>query len=279
MKGERISHSISDIVYYVSEQGNYRTTNEDKHDIVINLNGNNRNKSNVNFYGLYDGHGGSFVSKFLADNMSKCLTDKRVSYPPNIRFIKKIYTCVQEELRTKHNKYSSETGSTCVVVIHYKKNDNDYLCVMNTGDSRAIICRNNMGMPLTKDHKPNWPEEYIRILNLGGQIESDTPDYRICGLSVSRAFGDLNAEPYVTFMPDIFQYKLTKKDKFIVLGCDGLWDVVDNQECVNFVLNCCYDITSGVRIHKKLNIAAKLADYALQKGSSDNITIIVVFFD
>jgi hypothetical protein len=84
-----------------------------------------------------------------------------------------------------------------------------------------------------------WPEEKRRIKNLGGTIthypKGDDP--RIKGLSVSRAFGDFNAEPYLTNMPDIFRYKLDKNDKFIVFACDGLWEVLQNQDVVNFILN------------------------------------------
>src|SRR5436305_1930508 len=74
-----------------------------------------------------------------------------------------------------------------------------YINVINTGDSRCIICRDNLGIPLSKDHKPNWPEERYRIQQLGGKIYYDGDDYRIKDLSVSRAFGDIDAEPYVTY--------------------------------------------------------------------------------
>jgi serine/threonine protein phosphatase PrpC len=63
----------------------------------------------------------------------------------------------------------------------------------------------------------------------------------------------------------------------MILACDGLWDVLDNQEAVNYVITQCYDLEMN-RINKKINIARMLAELALQKGSSDNITVIVIFF-
>ena len=51
------------------------------------------------------------------------------------------------------------------------------------------------------------------------------------------------------------------------------------QEAVNFVLLMCYDKTLKTRINKNVNIAKKLAEYALKKGSSDNVTVIIYFFD
>jgi len=112
---------------------------------------------------------------------------------------------------------------------------------------------------------------------LGGKIEFDGDDWRIENLSVSRAFGDVKAGPYVTHVPDVFKYRLGNKDQFMILACDGLWDVMTNQEVVDFVLHICYD-QNMVRIDPGVNIAKKLADIAVQKGSTDNITIIISFF-
>ena len=145
------------------------------------------------------------------------------------------------------------------------------------GDCRCVICRNNIAIPLTKDHKPNWPEENHRISKLGGTIEFDKVDWRIGDLSVSRAFGDVEHYPYVIHYPDIFTYEIIEKDKFIVLACDGLWDVLSNQDVVNYILMECYDNTLTTRINHSVNIAKKLADYAIKKKSTDNITVVVIF--
>ena len=107
----------------------------------------------------------------------------------------------------------------------------------------------------------------------------DGYDWRIGDLSVSRAFGDKDAAPYVTAKPDIYRHKIKKSDKFMILACDGFWDVFDNQDAVNMVLGLAYDLRSGKRINNKVNIAKVLANAALEKGSTDNITIIVVFFN
>ncbi|MEK7801575.1 MAG: PP2C family protein-serine/threonine phosphatase, partial [Pseudomonadota bacterium] len=136
----------------------------------------------------------------------------------------------------------------------------------------------NVGIPLTKDHKPNWPEETARIKALNGQIVFDGCDWRIKDLSVSRAFGDISAEPYVTCMPDIFRYKLTSEDKFMVVACDGLWDVLGTQDVTNYILETYYDISNGKRIGRNINVAKQLAKLAIDKGSTDNVTAIVVFF-
>ncbi len=265
-------------IHSVSLKGK-RPANEDRHDIILNIDGHDKNKAPVNYYAVYDGHGGKFVSKFLHDHMSQCFIDKRVEYPLKKIFVKKVYEFWQNILKTDFKINATNAGSTCLIAIQYKCNDSEYLNVLNTGDSRCIICRNNIGNSLTKDHKPNWPEENIRIKSLGGQIIFDGFDWRINDLSVSRAFGDITAEPYVTCMPDIFRYKITSEDKFIVLACDGLWDVFTNQDVVNFILDNCYDMRTGERINKHVNIAKKLAEFAITKGTTDNVSIVIVFFN
>merc|ERR1712078_476555 len=133
-------------------------------------------------------------------------------------------------------------------------NNNNYINIMNTGDCRAVLCRNNVAIPLTKDHKPHWPDERRRINQLGGEIYFDGHDYRITDLSVSRAFGDKSSSKYVTHRPDLYKYKLNKNDKFLILACDGLWDVLTNHDAINFVLDNCYDISMSNRINQNINI-------------------------
>jgi len=70
-------------------------------------------------------------------------------------------------------------------------------------------------------------------------------DGRVNGsLNLSRALGDLEykqtkelppEEQMVTASPDIVTEKLQRDDEFIILACDGIWDVLSNQEAVDFV--------------------------------------------
>ena len=105
---------------------------------------------------------------------------------------------------------------------------------------------------------------------MGGRIKFDGVDWRIGDLSLSRAIGDLDNTPYVTHKPEIFRYRLNKKDRYIIFACDGLWDVVSNNDAVNFV---------NYLLDKRYigNISKKLAEYAIQKGSYDNVTVSIMF--
>lgn len=254
----------------------HRKQNEDKHNVYINLNGGDKSKAPINFYSVYDGHGGKQVSKYLCENLKEYFIKKTTRYPLNRIDILKTYNEIQ--LNLKNTNFAQNMGSTALVVIQYTKDENVYLNIMNSGDSRCVLCRDNFAIPLTKDHKPHWPEEQHRISLLGGDIIYDGYDWRINDLSVSRAFGDVYATPYVTHVPDIYRYKLDKNDKFCILACDGVWDVLSSQDVVNFILINCYDKSLKTRINKHYNIATQLGEYAIKMGSTDNITIIVVFF-
>ena len=264
-------------VYSISKKG-IRDQNEDKDTIIINLNNQNNNIAKINIFGVYDGHGGKFVSKYLSENLPNYFTNKNITFPLSGKYIRDSFAITQKNLEKNYPVESDYCGSTCLMALEYIYEKKRYIDVVNLGDSRCIISRNNIANVITKDHKPNWPDEKKRLQQMGGEIYYDGVDWRIGALSVSRSFGDVDSKPYISIKPDIFRYKITRKDQFMILACDGLWDVLDNQEVVNFVVSQCYDL-EGNRINKKTNIARMLADLALQKGSSDNITAIVVFFN
>jgi serine/threonine protein phosphatase PrpC len=176
-------------------------------------------------------------------------------------------------------------GSTCLVFqLERGKKDTYHIQAINIGDCRAVLCNEYfIAVTLTKDHKPTQWEERIRIEKLGGKITKDPgDDARINGLAVSRAFGDLDVVPYVTHVTEIFNYTININSKFVILGCDGVWDVLSSQEAVDFVI---YEMLSNntqhenYHTHTQKKIAKKLGEYALKKGSGDNISIIILFFN
>ena len=255
-------------VYSYSLQGK-RDENEDKHEHIIN-----KDIHPINFFAVYDGHGGKTVSNFLKKNLCKYYINKidikyfsKSNYEIIKNYTNKVYERLQHMLLKKHPRISQICGSTACVGIQY----NNDLWIINVGDSRAIKCnKSNIAEQLSLDHKPNNPLEKNRIEQLGGKIDFDGFDWRINGLSLSRAFGDNDCIPYVNNTPDIFKYELASDDKFIIFACDGLYDVLSNQDIVDFILDLFNNLFTG-------NYAKELAEYAYKKGSSDNITVIIYF--
>ena len=272
-------------VHYCSLIGK-RDSNEDQHDIFINIDAKDNDKKKINFFAIYDGHGGKSVSKYLKNNLSNYFTSELTSYDlenKNLKkYIEKVFDFTQMKLERLYKNISYNIGSTALIIIFYYKKNNIYYTIANCGDCRSVLCNeNNQVIQLTIDHKPNIFNEKKRIEELGGEIEFDGYDWRISGLSVSKSFGDLDALPYVSHKPDIFyDNKLKKNDKFIILGCDGLWDVIDNQDAVNFILSNLNKINSknNQLNNNQNNISYLLANYAINKGSTDNISIIIIFF-
>jgi serine/threonine protein phosphatase PrpC len=119
----------------------------------------------------------------------------------------------------------------------------------NIGDSRAILSRNGQAIDLTKDHKPELPEEKSRIEKVGGFIKWDGDVdkkgkpiagrgvYRVNGnLALSRAVGDMYMRPFVVATPDITLFDGDwKNDEFIIVATDGFWDVFSSEYAVHFV--------------------------------------------
>jgi serine/threonine protein phosphatase PrpC len=265
------------IITHAGLQGK-RPTMEDNEIIELNGKGTNKNKRNVNLFAVFDGHGGSEISKYLKKNLGQYFMNPKTKYPLNKTYCVDVCNKLQNEIKTLPNEVGFLSGSTALIGVIFQKNNNKYLNIINIGDCRSVLCRNNIAVPLTVDHKPNYPIEKRRIENLGGVIKKDLYDWRIGNLSVSRAFGDLDTAPYVTPEPDLYRYKLVKSDKFLIFGCDGLWDCLTNQQVCNFILNNFYNETLDKLIYKKKDIAQKVAQYAIASGSTDNVSVIIIFF-
>jgi len=263
-------------IYSYSLQGK-RNTNEDNHFYLLNANNENTDYNPINFFGVFDGHGGKMISTYLKKilpqyfiNKPKLIQTHHV-YNKSDTYLRKhfnvIYNKIQSSLTELHPIVVQRCGSTALVGIQYKNK----LWILNVGDSRVIRCNNlNIAEQLSLDHKPSLPTEKIRIESLGGMIEYDGYDWRIKGLSLSRAFGDKDCYPYVIHEPDIYKYKVRKNDKYLIFACDGLFDVLSNQDIVNF-------INTLIIYNYDKNYAQALAQYAYDKGSLDNITIIIYF--
>ena len=141
------------------------------------------------------------------------------------------------------------SGSTAIVVIVTKT----HIVFANCGDSRALLSRNGGQIVFaTADHKPYNENEKLRIEKAGGSVIIQ----RVNGsLAVSRALGDFDykrvenlpcTEQLVSAEPELTCIERSPDDEFLVLACDGIWDVMSNQEVVDFVryrLSVHHDLT------------------------------------
>ena len=252
-------------IYFTSIKGR-RQSNEDCHNIILNKILNNNIK--INLLSIYDGHGGNKISQFLKNNIPCLYCNAKLKYPLTDKHHIKIFNFLQERIIS--GKYGYSQGSTCLINILYRYNNELYMNILNLGDCRLTIVNvNNTFDQITTDHKPDDKIESKRISDIGGKIYKDSEGiYRIGDLSLARAFGDGDNAPYISHIPDIYTIKITKKHEFIVMACDGLWDVIENDEL--------YKLLKKYQINKLSNYATELATEALNRGSTDNISIIVL---
>jgi len=171
-------------------------------------------------------------------------------------------------------------GCTSVVAVIVGRT----LVVANAGDSRGVICRKGgLAEPLSFDHKPLQRREMTRITNAGGFVNQFG---RVNGnLNLSRSIGDLKykqvpgippAEQMITAEPDILSTTIGEGDEFIILGCDGIWDCLTNEECVKYV----YDRIDSKRPHEigieMLDEIVSADPRASQGIGGDNMTIMII---
>ncbi|KAJ2979703.1 hypothetical protein NUW54_g11101 [Trametes sanguinea] len=135
----------------------------------------------------------------------------------------------------------------------------------NAGDARGVLCRAGRGVRLTYDHKGSDKQEAKRIMDAGGFVMSG----RVNGvLAVTRSLGDSSMKEFVVGSPYTTETELSEEDEFLILACDGLWDVVSDQAAVELV--------RGIADPRKA--AEELLDHAYRNYSSDNVTVLVVRF-
>ncbi|KAG6389586.1 hypothetical protein SASPL_151057 [Salvia splendens] len=174
------------------------------------------------------------------------------------------YSHTDSEFLKSENNQNKDAGSTASTAILV----GDRLLVANVGDSRAVICRGGDAFAVSRDHKPDQTDERQRIEDAGGFVMW-AGTWRVGGvLAVSRAFGDRQLKQYVVADPDIQEEKVDDTLEFLILASDGLWDVVKNEEAVSMTKP----------IPDPEDAAKRLMQEANQRGSGDNITIVVVRF-
>ena len=299
-------------------QGIVRNYNEDRVSIIINMNKpkdyNKGRWPKTSFFGIYDGHGGEGCSEYLRDNLHKLICNNEY-FPENISEAIKFGISKAEQdflnnfaLSENKEEIIDKSGSCAIIIIIVDSN----IYIANVGDSRCLLSMNNGNqyIEVTKDHKPNSPNEIIRIKKNGGNIyQSQTVinntenmelngkiligPYRVLPgrLSVSRTIGDAEAKivkfggnPNVIICePEIFMYDLKKEDiDFFILGCDGIYDQMSNKE----VLDCAWMILNEKdnmlikeckNIHNQSGLIVDLIlKSSLARKSFDNVTCLFI---
>jgi protein phosphatase 1G len=254
----------NDLTFVVSEMQGWRDQMEDSTLTVLKL---DEPLSDTSLFGIFDGHGGPMVSKICEQSFPLEICRQAKSSESLSVALEKAYTEIDAFLQTtgslKNMRVSAGSsiplfridepegvprenlfdfiGSTAVIVLLRDRE----LVVSNAGDSRAILCRDGMALELSRDHKPESPRERTRIENAGGRVSVVGPCHRVdFGLNLSRALGDFlykrnvdlpASHQKITAIPEIVLERIQEDDEFIILGCDGIFELLTSQQVINFV--------------------------------------------
>ena len=183
------------------------------------------------------------------------------------------------------NDIYMRTGCTACVFAIDEANKKLYFA--NAGDSRVVMCKKGVAYAQSEDHKPEMESEKTRIYKADGWISEG----RVKGnLNLTRGFGDLEykqnknlkpEEQMITANPDIKKEDYEKDIDFVIIGCDGIWDCLKNQEACDFVSKRLKD-DPKIKISK---IIEEMMDTIVAKDlynetgvGCDNMTCVVIVF-
>ncbi|XP_044976371.1 probable protein phosphatase 2C 7 isoform X2 [Hordeum vulgare subsp. vulgare] len=209
-------------------------------------------------------HGGSCAAEYLKEHLFENLLKHSAFITDTKTAISESYTRTDTDFLDAETNIHREDGSTASTAILI----DNHLYVANVGDSRAVISKAGKAIALSDDHKPDRSDERERIENAGGVV-TFSGTWRVGGvLAMSRAFGDRLLKRFVVAEPEIQEQEIDDELEYLILASDGLWDVVSNEHAVAFVKGeVCPEAA-----------ARKLTEIAFARGSTDNITCIVIEF-
>ena len=241
--------------YYEDKNLKYRQSMEDIGILIPDL----TTDYKVSLFGIFDGHGGTDVVKFVKNRLPQLikiyLNDL---FPVEIAF-KNAFKKVDEELKFFDSEYIGTTATLILI------KDNKIYCA-NVGDTKAYIIYDKAYKQISNDHKCTNEDERKRITEIGGKIIKN----RVMGqLILTRTLGDLYVKQFgVINTPDINVYDINETINYIIIASDGVWDVVDLDTITNMG-------KAGKNVGEFCKDIVKLA---INKGTKDNVSCIVVSF-
>jgi len=254
-------------------------------------------KKDIDVFGVFDGHGGKEISKFVSNHfLDELVANKNLPSDMSLA-LKETFIKMDEIMQTKEGieeikKYSRQSKEEDD---RQSKNEppNSQMQLLaqlmppKDPEANDIFMRTGCTACVSQDHKPEMESEKNRIYKADGWISEG----RVKGnLNLTRGFGDLEykqnknlkpEEQMITANPDIKIVDYNKDCDFVIIGCDGIWDCLSNQEACDFVSKRLKD-TPDVKLSK---IVEEMLDTIIAKDlynetgvGCDNMTCIVVVF-
>jgi len=252
--------SVKEVGISWSQNSRFRATMEDAHFHEDKFCG----EEEQGYFAVYDGHGGRDVVDYVEKRLHKNLEEFLKSNGDDpLEALKQAYLKTDEEI--KENGLTS--GTTAIsALIRPGKNNQPILYIANAGDARAVLSNGKGAIRLSHDHKGTDESEARRISDAGGFIVLN----RVNGvLAVTRSLGDISMKEFVIGEPELKSIPLIREHRYLILACDGLWDVISDQEAVDLISS----------ESSAISMSEKLLNQALRKGTTDNVSIMVVILN
>eukprot|EP01113_Clastostelium_recurvatum_P049724 TRINITY_DN925_c0_g1_i2.p1 TRINITY_DN925_c0_g1~~TRINITY_DN925_c0_g1_i2.p1 ORF type:complete len:299 (-),score=56.42 TRINITY_DN925_c0_g1_i2:66-962(-) len=264
---------------YESIQGR-RWTMEDTHVLVDNATASWGINDGVQraYYAVFDGHGGTDAADIAAERLHVILKESPSFLQGDMKeALEHAFMRTDDHILETGARMKWTNGTTAVVLCLVGTK----LYIANAGDSEAVISDTSSGGApqatlLSVKHKPS--NERARIEAAGGHVIFG----RVLGnLAVSRALGDAEFKMplnravgnWVSAEPDVNAFDVTPHHTFLIIACDGLWDKMTYQEAVDFVA------ARKAEGKSPQETAELIVQESFNKGSTDNITTIIVYLD
>ena len=247
---------IVDYAYYEDANKDNRDYMEDRGRAIENLN----NDPNKILFCIFDGHGGSEASIYLQENFHIYLK-KMLPFKHTFEDITNTFRNLDNQIKKLD---VPDVGSTATIVYIEKVNNKRILYCANVGDSRCVLVNRKGIMRMSHDDRVDDRKECERVIRQGGVIFNG----RVYGtLMLTRCFGDWGIKKYgVVVEPHIIKIELNEDDLFLLIASDGLWDVINDEECKGFTE--IYENT--------LDTCKNLVKECLNRRSTDNISCFVL---
>ncbi|PVH17162.1 uncharacterized protein CXQ87_000042 [Candidozyma duobushaemuli] len=278
-----------------NKNATYRAKMEDVHTYVANF----AEKLDWGYFAIFDGHAGKSTARWCGNNLHTLIEQELLAKeasancgsgasPAHLCDVKDVFhnvfvkadELIEEEgsgsagstaavaiLRWESTEESAESGKSnppkpgkkfdFVPGPHHKR----MLYTSNVGDSRIVICRAGKAYRLTYDHKASDPSEIDRVRDRGGLIVKN----RVNGvLAITRSLGD-------SYIKNL--------DEFLILACDGVWDVISDSFACKFVADIFKQQEQNKEPIDPAKAAKRLCQLAIDNATTDNVTAMVVKFD
>ncbi|OQR85409.1 protein phosphatase 2C [Achlya hypogyna] len=279
---------------------------------------------------VMDGHGGWQVAEFVHTHLVN-ETRRALAQAKPFEAIPQAFANTDELLK-KTLLPAFELGfgvvnrvGSCALLAYAS---DDALIVANAGDVRAVlgteINGSTLAIAMSRDHNAKYASEQEKLID----AHPDEQDIVLCrhedacyvkgGLQPTRAFGDFAFKdvlfngspyterrgggryiappytpPYISSTPDLQSRTLTPNDRFLILGSDGVWDFVTNQEAVDLVAHYAslghHDLAAQALVHhvifrsaseygRSFDEMASLPPGRDRRRHHDDTTVVILYF-